>query len=169
MPSKYKAKRHIIWQLQGKRCYHCYQQLQFLHSTIDHVIPVSKGGEKGAVVVSCKRCNWLRQAMSINDFHKSKIFLSRLSKYLCVEFKIHFQEADSIRYMIERLYIALWMAGMAHSDSIQLILQSGSDILPVIESKLIYAKMEQLHESIFRFRSQSTSKELIVCSRTVVI
>lgn len=46
------------------RCFYCYIHLKFEEATIDHVIPVCKGGNKSAwrnTVVCCKECNALKK------------------------------------------------------------------------------------------------------------
>ncbi len=48
------------------RCYYCSQSLTKEQTTMDHVVPVSRGGKstKGNIVVSCKKCNTLKKDMT---------------------------------------------------------------------------------------------------------
>jgi 5-methylcytosine-specific restriction endonuclease McrA len=68
--AKPSAARRRIWEQQGYRCYYCAQKTRIkipkhgrLHSntaTLDHIIPVSKGGAFGPTlncVVACHACN----------------------------------------------------------------------------------------------------------------
>jgi 5-methylcytosine-specific restriction endonuclease McrA len=44
---------------QEGKCFYCQVELNLSLATLDHVVPLSRGGEtkKGNVVVSCKDCN----------------------------------------------------------------------------------------------------------------
>ena len=41
------------------KCYYCQVKLDLELATMDHIVPLSRGGEttKGNIVVSCKMCN----------------------------------------------------------------------------------------------------------------
>jgi len=59
---KAKLLRKSIWwrQLLGKgTCYHCKQKIKALELTMDHLIPMARGGksDKKNCVPSCKDCN----------------------------------------------------------------------------------------------------------------
>lgn len=46
-----------------RRCFYCYESLAASKLTIDHIIPLSKGGDPYSfknLVVSCSRCNGLK-------------------------------------------------------------------------------------------------------------
>lgn len=54
--------RHSRWwknQLQHAVCYYCNVQLAADEVTMDHVVPIARGGKsvKSNVVVACKACN----------------------------------------------------------------------------------------------------------------
>lgn len=40
-------------------CYYCHKKLLPREATMDHIVPISRGGSsvKGNVVVACKQCN----------------------------------------------------------------------------------------------------------------
>lgn len=40
-------------------CYYCHRQVGRAHLTMDHVVPISRGGRsnKGNIVPACKECN----------------------------------------------------------------------------------------------------------------
>lgn len=45
--------------IQGGICYYCGQQVGRFQLTMDHVVPISRGGKskKGNLVPACKECN----------------------------------------------------------------------------------------------------------------
>lgn len=58
--------RHSRWwqeKLQNPQCYYCHLKIAPDSVTMDHVIPLSKGGTsaKNNIVVSCKTCNNLKK------------------------------------------------------------------------------------------------------------
>lgn len=59
-------KRKIIWLQSNKKCFYCGEELEFKKSTLDHVIPRSKGGNSYIknLVLACKKCNVFK---SISD------------------------------------------------------------------------------------------------------
>ena len=57
-----KLRKSVWWQQKVARegkCYYCAIALDIKSATMDHVIPISKGGgsTKGNLVVCCKKCN----------------------------------------------------------------------------------------------------------------
>lgn len=57
-----KLKKTSWWQKKVSRdraCYYCQKSLDIHTATLDHVVPLSRGGEstKGNIVLSCKACN----------------------------------------------------------------------------------------------------------------
>jgi 5-methylcytosine-specific restriction endonuclease McrA len=54
-------RRSRWWQnlIQSATCYYCHVKLDSKTATMDHVIPISRGGRstKGNVVPCCKECN----------------------------------------------------------------------------------------------------------------
>jgi len=80
--------RHTQWwkrQLAKGLCHYCHRSFSALELTMDHIIPISKGGKsiKGNVVCACKECNSLKKNLlpmewqahldrSSEDFDKEK-------------------------------------------------------------------------------------------------
>ncbi len=59
---KAKALKASVWwqnQLEKGECYYCGQNFAKKDLTMDHIVPVSRGGKstRGNVVVACKPCN----------------------------------------------------------------------------------------------------------------
>jgi len=59
---KAKALRESVWwqnQLAKGECYYCGQSFPKKDVTMDHIVPLARGGKstKGNVVVACKPCN----------------------------------------------------------------------------------------------------------------
>lgn len=52
---------------QNATCYYCNKRLTKDEVTMDHILPLSKGGKstKGNIVISCKECNNLKKDASI--------------------------------------------------------------------------------------------------------
>lgn len=48
------------------KCYYCGKFLSHEQTTMDHIVPVSRGGSstKGNIVVACKECNNLKKDMT---------------------------------------------------------------------------------------------------------
>lgn len=79
--AKAKELRESIWwkQLVGKgTCYHCEQKFKASDLTMDHLIPIARGGksDKKNCVPSCKECNTkkgykTRAEMAMDDLKKS--------------------------------------------------------------------------------------------------
>lgn len=57
------------WQnlIQNAKCHYCGVELDARTATMDHILPVSRGGRstKGNVVPSCKPCNTAKRDQSI--------------------------------------------------------------------------------------------------------
>lgn len=55
-------------------CIYCGDLLNSKNATIDHIIPLSKGGNNSKVnmVVSCKKCNSEREDMEFNEYARIK-------------------------------------------------------------------------------------------------
>ena len=51
-------------------CYYCANKLEALQVTMDHVVPLSKGGKstKSNIVVCCKPCNSKKKHMTAVEF-----------------------------------------------------------------------------------------------------
>ncbi len=70
--SKARALRAGSWWKQqvGKGiCYHCEQRFSKDQLTMDHLIPMSRGGRstKKNIVVSCKQCNSLKKNLTVAE------------------------------------------------------------------------------------------------------
>ena len=54
-----KCSRKKIWERDGQRCAYCLKSLQYKDSTLDHLMPVSRGGRTDwtNMVCSCIKCN----------------------------------------------------------------------------------------------------------------
>lgn len=54
----------------GNECFYCGARLSFQTFSLDHIIPVSKGGTKagGNIVAACKTCNGLKSDLSMPEF-----------------------------------------------------------------------------------------------------
>lgn len=60
--SKSVFRRKRIWVRQGGCCAYCDTPITFEETTVDHIVPKSKGGTKNLknIVVVCARCNFLK-------------------------------------------------------------------------------------------------------------
>lgn len=78
-----KARRKRLW-LANPHCKYCNKYLQWEETTIDHVIPRSKGGKglqhKDNEVLSCRRCNQLKRDCTPDDIEELLNILGKLSK-----------------------------------------------------------------------------------------
>lgn len=56
-------------------CYHCHQKFPKEFLTMDHLIPVARGGKttKKNVVVSCKECNSLKKNRTVAELRLDEI------------------------------------------------------------------------------------------------
>lgn len=56
-------------------CYHCGQKFTRDQLTMDHLIPLSRGGRstKKNIVVSCKECNSLKKNLTVAELRLSSI------------------------------------------------------------------------------------------------
>jgi 5-methylcytosine-specific restriction protein A len=60
--AKARKLRHSAWwmkKIQKGRCYYCNEQVDPKELTMDHIVPLSRGGKskKGNIVPACKECN----------------------------------------------------------------------------------------------------------------
>jgi 5-methylcytosine-specific restriction endonuclease McrA len=78
---KMRAKKAALWERQGGRCHYCARPMTFRGptpgevqpddlATIDHVTPISRGGDNGIrnLVLACHRCNNAKSARLIFEF-----------------------------------------------------------------------------------------------------
>jgi len=56
-------------------CYHCGQKFPRENLTMDHLIPLSRGGKtnKKNIVVSCKQCNSLKKNLTVAELRLKAI------------------------------------------------------------------------------------------------
>lgn len=61
-----------IYQRDLKKCFYCGKKLKFHQITLDHYIPVSKGGTNDIfnLVTCCKRCNKLKGDSLPEDYER---------------------------------------------------------------------------------------------------
>ena len=79
----------------GGCCIYCGRRLDEFTVTIDHIIPLSRGGlnEEANIVASCLYCNYLKYTMFVRDFvglmpyRKQRAFHNRI-KSLCQQGKL---------------------------------------------------------------------------------
>lgn len=59
-----------IWERQNEKCAYCGQRKQLKRMTVDHIIPLSKGGtdELDNLQCTCKMCNQLKNDMTPHEF-----------------------------------------------------------------------------------------------------
>lgn len=73
-----KAYRRRVFNKQNGRCSMCGDKISFLHFTVDHVIPVSKGGKNilDNMEAMCETCNRMKDDILKQDFlkHIEKIY-----------------------------------------------------------------------------------------------
>ena len=76
--AKAKEMRKSLWwrqQLGKGVCYHCGARFDLEKLTMDHLIPIARGGctTKKNVVVACKQCNSLKKNLTIAEIRLSEI------------------------------------------------------------------------------------------------
>jgi 5-methylcytosine-specific restriction endonuclease McrA len=59
-------------QLQKPCCFYCNRMLTPQEATMDHVLPISQGGQstKGNVVIACKTCNTKKSSLTIFEWEE---------------------------------------------------------------------------------------------------
>lgn len=59
-------------QLVNAKCFYCQRDLEAPEITMDHVLPIAKGGQstKGNVVVACKTCNTQKSHLTIFEWEE---------------------------------------------------------------------------------------------------
>ena len=62
--------RRELWEIQNRRCGYCGTQIGIREVTVDHIIPLSRGGPDCAdnVICSCKPCNELKRDRTVEEF-----------------------------------------------------------------------------------------------------
>jgi 5-methylcytosine-specific restriction enzyme A len=65
------------WKQQAGKgiCYHCEQKFPKEELTMDHLIPLSRGGRssKKNIVVSCKQCNSLKKNLTVAELRFNEL------------------------------------------------------------------------------------------------
>lgn len=58
--------------IQSTACYYCGKSLNKTTATLDHIVPISRGGTtvKGNIVVACKSCNQAKKSMTAIEFEE---------------------------------------------------------------------------------------------------
>ncbi len=86
-PEQYKRERQKAKELKKSRwwhnltqictCYYCHTDLDFKSATMDHIIPISRGGRstKGNLVPACADCNLKKRSLAPIEWQE---FLNRL-------------------------------------------------------------------------------------------
>jgi 5-methylcytosine-specific restriction endonuclease McrA len=66
---KNKSKRKLLRLLQCSRCFYCLKKIKSSKTTVDHLIPICKGGgnELTNLVTCCKTCNSIKNATVLVD------------------------------------------------------------------------------------------------------
>ncbi|MBL8983224.1 MAG: HNH endonuclease, partial [Gemmatimonadetes bacterium] len=66
-----RALKHATLRDCGRRCVYCARVLPLEHATLDHVVPLARGGtdDPGNLVVACGPCNRLK-----GDLHPALFF-----------------------------------------------------------------------------------------------
>lgn len=69
--------------LQGRRCFFCSRSIPAAEASIEHLVPVSKGGSNHAdnVVACCKTLNTLLGDLSLKE--KIRALLLQNGKFVC--------------------------------------------------------------------------------------
>lgn len=72
-PNLSKRKRRMI-RKQKFKCYYCQERITFKTGTVDHLLPVSRGGRhsKTNMVACCAPCNRSKGAMTEREFRDAK-------------------------------------------------------------------------------------------------
>lgn len=71
--------RYYIYKRDNKKCFFCDKKLKYRQITLDHYLPLSKGGinEVFNMVTSCKKCNKYKKDNIPRDYRKKilKLFI----------------------------------------------------------------------------------------------
>lgn len=76
--AKAREMRNSSWwrqQLGHGVCYHCERKFVRADLTMDHLIPLSRGGRstKKNIVVSCKQCNSLKKNLTVAEMRMNSL------------------------------------------------------------------------------------------------
>lgn len=103
----------------GGCCIYCGRPISEYNATLDHIIPMSRGGynEDENLVVSCKECNFMKYTFYVRDFialmpyRKQRAFYNRVKTLfhqgkICEEKYMLLTDNGSIN-KVARIYIGL--------------------------------------------------------------
>jgi hypothetical protein len=79
--SKSAELRRAIYRRDGGRCFYCLRRLHLSMTSLDHVVPLSEGGQDSArnLVASCQNCNQEKTIQPAADFFRSLYRSGRLT------------------------------------------------------------------------------------------
>ncbi len=62
--------RRALWEDQNRRCGYCGRKIGFSEVTVDHIIPLSRGGPDCGenMICSCRPCNEFKRNRTIEEF-----------------------------------------------------------------------------------------------------
>ena len=66
---------YLLFKCDGNRCVYCNVTLSHKTATIDHIVPVSKGGSRGSIlnkVLCCEECNQAKADRLVKEFLKER-------------------------------------------------------------------------------------------------
>lgn len=71
-----------IWERQHEKCAYCGTRRQLKHMTVDHIIPLSRGGadDESNMCCACKNCNRLKANLLPTEFSQylHMVFINNL-------------------------------------------------------------------------------------------
>lgn len=62
--------RRALWEEQNRRCGYCGTKIGYSEVTVDHIIPISRGGPdcKDNMICSCRPCNEFKRNRTVEEF-----------------------------------------------------------------------------------------------------
>ena len=62
--------RKALWNEQNRRCGYCGRKIGFSEVTVDHIIPISRGGPdcRDNMICSCRPCNEFKRNRTVEEF-----------------------------------------------------------------------------------------------------
>lgn len=92
--------RENVFRRDGYECVYCGDTKR-KHLTIDHVLPLSKGGKStwDNLVTACSKCNGEKSDLSLKEFGK-KISMPKRPHYLMLLKKVHFIPEEWREYLL---------------------------------------------------------------------
>lgn len=71
--------KQLLYQMQDGKCAYCGQHRNIKYMTVDHIIPLSKGGTESLknLQCTCKKCNGLKEDMLPHEF---TLFIRKILK-----------------------------------------------------------------------------------------